>query len=34
MGDAFDTRFEDLPQEIPVFPLPRVRSSCRASSFP
>jgi Lon protease-like protein len=24
MGEAFDTRFEDLPQEIPVFPLPRV----------
>jgi uncharacterized protein len=24
MGDAFDTKFEDLPQEIPVFPLPRV----------
>jgi len=24
MGEAFDTKFEDLPQEIPVFPLPRV----------
>ncbi|MEZ0223914.1 MAG: LON peptidase substrate-binding domain-containing protein [Alphaproteobacteria bacterium] len=24
MGDAFDTKFEDLPLEIPVFPLPRV----------
>ena len=24
MGEAFDTSFDDLPQEIPVFPLPRV----------
>lgn len=24
MGEAFDTKFEDLPREIPVFPLPRV----------
>jgi hypothetical protein len=24
MGEAFDTKFEELPQEIPVFPLPRV----------
>lgn len=24
MSDSFDTRFEDLPAEIPVFPLPRV----------
>lgn len=24
MSDPFDTKFEDLPAEIPVFPLPRV----------
>lgn len=24
MSDAFDTRYDDLPAEIPIFPLPRV----------
>lgn len=24
MGETFDTKFQDLPREIPVFPLPRV----------